>query len=224
MFSHPAGVDIDAQYVFEGVRDGFQIVDAGYEETYDRPNYGSILKPKAKSKMNKVVKEELANGKVMKVSSQPQCVHAMGAIFKPDGSIRPITDCKRGKKGGGQDSINDHMETTCRKFSYVKIDAVTEDMTPSCWFGVLDIKSAYRSVAVRPEDRQKQGFVWEIDGKNQFFVDCELAFGLKCAPYIFTKLTEFVLRCMDRRGIQGVYGYLDDFLVMGYTQEECRFK
>ena len=59
---------------------------------------------------------------------------------------------------------------------------------------------------------------------ESYWVDGALAFGLKCAPFIFTKITEFVLRCLSRRGVGGVYGYLDDYLVVGDTQEECRAK
>ena len=223
-FNHPGGVDDKAVYLFTGVRDGFKIVDEGYSESYERSNYSSIIKPEAKRKMDKLVRKEMEEGVVYRVKDKPQCVHSLGAIYKQDGSIRPITDCSRGKRGLGEDSINDHMKDTCEKFAYVKVDKIVDEMREKSWFSVVDIQSAYRAVSVDPQDRGKQGFVWELDGEKSYWVDSALAFGLKCAPFIFQQITEFVIRCLSRRGIGGVYGYLDDYLVVADSQEECRSK
>lgn len=46
--------------------------------------------------------------------------------------------------------------------------------------GEVDIKSAYRLVAVHPEDRKWLGMRWE----GQIYVDAKLAFGLRSAPKI----------------------------------------
>ena len=97
-------------------------------------------------------------------------------------------------------------------------------MSQDCYFASVDIKSAYRSVHVLPRDRQYQGFVWNYEGVSTCFQDNCLCFGLRCAPFIYTQITEFVVRCMTRRGIDGVFGYLDDFLVSAPTYEECNFK
>ena len=96
-------------------------------------------------------------------------------------------------------------------------------MSPSCYFASVDIKSTYRSVHIHPGDRQYQGFVWNYQGSH-FFQDNCLCFGLRCASFIFTQITEFVVRCMSRRGFDGVFGYLDDFLLIGSTESECNAK
>lgn len=86
---------------------------------------------------------------------------------------------------------------------------------------MVDIKSAYRSVNISVGHRTFQGFCWEHDGRESIFTDNCLSFGLRCAPSIFTRLTEFMVRCMAWRGYHQVYGYIDDFLVVGFTLEEC---
>ena len=80
------------------------------------------------------------------------------------GALGRITDCKRGPADDVIDSINAHMLSTCQKFSYLSIAQVTDCMEENMYFGVVDIRAAYRSIAVHPDDRDKQGFVWEIDG------------------------------------------------------------
>ena len=41
---------------------------------------------------------------------------------------------------------------------------------------------------------------------------------------MFSRLTDFVIRGMLRRNISGIFGYLDDYLVVAETQEECNDK
>ena len=69
-----------------------------------------------------------------------------------------------------------------------------------------------------------QGFVWDINGEERYFQDNCLCLGLKCAPYIFSRLTEFIVCCMDRRGYSGIFGYLDDFHIVAETKEACEEK
>ena len=90
------------------------------------------------------------------VSELPSCVHALGAVQKSDGSLRPITDCKRPIS----QSVISYMDTTCSTFSYMKLDSVAEFMLPGCYFAPVDIKSAIRSAHIASADRQYQGFVW----------------------------------------------------------------
>ena len=54
-----------------------------------------------------------------------------------------------------------------------------------------------------------------------YFVDTRLPFGGRSAPGIFHRLTQAVRRMMERRGFL-VIVYLDDFLVVGATKEECQ--
>lgn len=59
---------------------------------------------------------------------------------KPDGGIRPITDCSLpiGK------CINDNMDGLTRHFSFKSVDDVVVNMNQGDFVTVVDIKSAYR--------------------------------------------------------------------------------
>ena len=216
-FSHPSGIDPRAGFIFEGVRDGFRIVDDSFCGSYFCENYQSILDEEFKDQMDHTIRQELRTGKVSLVDARPQCVHSLGAIRKGNGKLRPITDCRRPEGC----SINNFMDTTCETFTFTKLDDVAEYMKEGDWFAVLDLKSAYRSVHIAPEHRTCQGFCWKIDGEDRYLVDNCLCFGLKCAPYIFSQLTDFIVRSMERRGFLGTFGYLDDFLIVGNSREDC---
>ena len=213
-------VDENADFIFSGVRDGFRIVDSDYSGSYCCSNYKSALLGDAKLEMDTIISRELSLDKVSRVIEYPTCVHALGAIRKSDGSVRPITDCRRPLGV----SINNFMETVCQDFTYVNLDQVCSSVTPGCYFSVLDIKSAYRSVNVHPENRCYQGFIWDLqsNGFPEYYEDNCLCFGLRSAPYLYTQITEFIVRTMNRLGVTDVYGYLDDFIVIGQSELECK--
>lgn len=80
----------------------------------------------------------------------------------------------------------------------------------------LDIKSAYRLLAVHPEDRPLLGFEWQ----GALFVDGMLPFGLKSAPKAFADAVEWIVR---RKELENVDHYLNDFINWGSAGfEECK--
>ena len=153
----------------------------------------------------------------MSAHSKPHCVHALGAVPKSNGSYRPITDCRRPLFK----SINNYMDTTFETFSYASTDQVCDMMSPGCYLATVDIASAYRSVSINPDQWTFQGIKWSIQGQTKYLYDVRLSFGLRCAPYIFTQLSDFVVRTMHRLGYQNVISYIDDFIVVEPTRERC---
>ena len=139
-FCRPAGIDPNADFIFNGVLNGFDIVDDVVPSSYHCSNYSSILDNEFKSQMDDTVTYELSRDKVSITEHIPHCVHAMGAVRKASGKLRPITDCKRPLGS----SINNYMLSTCHEFSYTHIDDVTDALIPGAFMAVLDIKSAYR--------------------------------------------------------------------------------
>ena len=89
---------LDREKVFsdllDNVVDGFPIVDAEVLP-YECVNYNSILTPDNKSAMDIIVRRELKEGMISISEGDPQCVHALGAVPKASGGMRPITDCSR---------------------------------------------------------------------------------------------------------------------------------
>ncbi len=78
----------------------------------------------------------------------------------------------------------------------------------------IDVKEAYRNVPVHPDDRHLLGMSWE--GKH--FVDCQLPFGLRSAPILFSALADALEWIVRQRGITYCMHYLDDFLTLGPAQ------
>ena len=113
------------------------------------------------------------------------------------------------------------MDSTFKSFSYNSIDNVSELMTPGCYMAVTDLKSAYRSVLVRPCDRSMQGVIWEIDGSGKYIQDNFMSFGTRVAPFIFNSISDSVARYVKASGFVCI-NYLDDFLVMADSFEECK--
>ena len=78
------------------VTDGFRVVDDNMDLTdmkYECENYTSVYTPENKKKLDSIISKELSEGYLKIVNNKPTCIHSMGAVPKPDGGIRPITDC-----------------------------------------------------------------------------------------------------------------------------------
>ena len=210
--------DLASAYLSRGIHYGFDIVDSlDSIESYLCSNYKSVLYGEAFDCVDKIRTSELSNGKFVISETKPWCVHALGAVPKQDGSYRPITDCKQPLGL----SINNYREDTHQPFCYTTVDKVSESMTQGCFMASVDIASAYRSITVNPDHWTCQGQCWNFNGQSVYLKDTCLCFGLKCAPYIFTNISDFVVRTMYRLGYSNVANYIDDFLVFGQTYEEC---
>lgn len=213
-YCHPSGKDENCDYIFRGVLHGFKIVDDNCViPAYVRSNYTSITSGAFQSSMQATVDRELSEQKIAYSSTVPRCVHSIGGIPKKDGSLRPITDCKRPLGH----SINNFMFTTARDFHYKNLDLVATILSQGDYLSVVDIASAYRTVHIFPGHCQYQGFEW----RGSYYVDNRLSFGLKCAPYIFTSISDFIVRTMGRYGYRVCINYIDDFLCHGGTLQAC---
>ena len=61
-----------------------------------------------------------------------------------------------------------------------------------------------------------------INGQLMPLWDARLSFGLRCAPYIFSEISNFVMRTMERLEFTCVANYLDDFFVFGSSFLQCQ--
>lgn len=205
--------------LFYGIIDGFPVVNEDVDvPSYECKNYLSILSPEAKVKMDKIIRDELSEGMIAIVEEKPKCVHALGAVIKPDGGIRPITDCSRPP----DIAVNNFSESLIENFHYKSVNDVVKDLRTSDYMSVIDIKSAYRAVAIQPSHRDFLGFSWELDGKEHYFHDRRLCFGLRTGPYQFNLISSFIAEVLFHiHGIK-VVQYLDDFLCTGPTFTACQ--
>lgn len=82
------------------------------------------------------------------------------------------------------------------------------------WFSKLDINSAFWSVPIRRQDREKTAFVTQ-SGHYQWVC---LPFGLKISPAIFQRILMNIIRRNDLT--QFCINYIDDILIFSKTFEE----
>lgn len=204
----------DEMLMYNGVVDGFSLVSSDVEG-YDNRNYLSILTDGNKPKMDAIVYNEIANGMLKIVDQKPKCVHSLGAVSKPDGGIRPITDCSlpEGK------CINEKMDGLVKSFKFKNVDDVVNMTEEGDYISVVDIKSAYRAVSVNPDHTDLQGIRWQIDGEEKFLEDKRLC----CAPFYFYLISEFIYNVLsDRYGLL-IVNYLDDFAAVSRSYDEGLF-
>ena len=204
-------------YLFKGIFHGFDIVDHVNIAPYHQNNYNSALKGEAKAYIDILFSNELLESKLLKTDVKPTCIHAIGAVPKQGGKYRPITDCSLPPSC----SINSYMDCTFQDFSYHTVDNVIQLIKPGMYMATVDIADAYRTVSISPDHWRFQGLEWTLNGSTNFYCDTRLCFGLRCAPFIFSEITNFVVRCLNRRGFFNIINYLDDFWVGGSTFEEC---
>lgn len=90
-------------------------------------------------------------------------------------------------------------------------------MLPGCYMATLDLQDAYFLVPIFEVHRKFLRFQW----RGRTFEFTALPFGLSTAPHIFTKILRPVVAHLRGKGYQSVI-YLDDFLLLGSSIEECR--
>lgn len=192
-------------------------VSIAIEAVNDAENYHSVLKGEPHAFIDSLIHSELEQKKYVFADKKPVCVHSIGAVSKKSGGW-PITDCKRPIGA----SINSFMTTTSKEFCYTTVDCVIDLVQPGWYMASVDISAAYRSILIHPSQWKYQGVSWNIGGVKQYMYDTQVCFGLRCAPYLFTQVSNFILRCLHRRGFTTSLVYLDDFLVLGKNRRECQ--
>lgn len=87
-------------------------------------------------------------------------------------------------------------------------------LRPGALIWTRDLRDGYFHVPMAPSARPWLGFA--LDGK--FYVYNVLPFGLRSAPFIFTKLMRTPLRVLRSRGVEGI-AYIDDIVCTGSPSE-----
>lgn len=73
-------------YLHKGILQGFDIVDnPNLIFPYDRANYSSVYRGEAGKFVDKLIRSELSEGKYVRVTDRPRCIHSLGVVPKKDG-------------------------------------------------------------------------------------------------------------------------------------------
>ena len=211
--------DFHQNYLLNGIEHGFDLVDNDITPIpVECPNYLSATDPTVKDKVERQILTEIEQGHYTIVNKRPVIVSAMGAIPKQGSTdVRIIHDCSRPIGT----SLNDFA--TKESVKYQTIEEAVGISSPNCFYAKVDLKSAYRSVKIHPSNHKLTGLKWLFQGEGTptYLIDNRLPFGARKSPAIFHHLTQAVRRMMNRRGFNNIIVYLDDFLIVANSKDEC---
>lgn len=125
---------------------------------------------------------------------------------KPNGKVRLILDLAK---------FNDFVIK--EHFKMESLQLALDLVKRGTSMASIDLQDAYFSIPVAQEFRKYLKFRWD----DKLFQFTCLPMGLTCAPKMFTKLLAPVFAEIRKRGGKCV-AFLDDSLVLGYSEEECR--
>ena len=202
-----------------GIKNGFRIVDEGCTpDNVEVSNYQSATNVDARDKVEKQIQQELQNGRYKLVPTKPAIVSALGAIKKDNGDVRLIHDGSRPSGQGVNDYVS-HLDS----FKYESVIEASKLVNPNEFMCKVDLKGAYRSVEIHQDDYKFTGLKWKFnkDSCSSYMVDCRLPFGSRLAPSIFHRLSQAVKRIFQRKFQAKMSVFLDDFLIVAPTNEEC---
>jgi hypothetical protein len=181
------------------------------------PNSVSTSLPNVKPLVEAAITEELNSGGYAHCSVKPKIISALSAVPKSDGDIRLIHDLSRPEGH----AVNSYAsKDPCQ---YESINDALNLIQPGWFMSVVDLKSAYRSVHIRPVEHCITGLSWTFTGHNDATVMCDtrLPFGARKAPAIFNRISQAIARYLRKQG-HHVVVYLDDWFVCGPNFTSCK--
>ena len=170
--------DPDWHYLLKGVIFGFRVINSDYDANYC-PKLRGIRNPSHKEGISNNLSTELRQGCISVVTEKPTCAHDIFWVPKDHSrGGRTIVDCSRPKC----ESVNNFSDQVCYN--------ITEVMERGVVMSTINIKDAYRAVSIHPEDH------WEFDSDSSctYMHDNMLCRGLASRPYIFSKISDFIVR------------------------------
>ena len=212
-----------SKYILEGLASGFRI---GYDRSsHPRPSRRNMKSAQEnKEVVSRYIAEELELNRLIRLPlASPWSGHIhcspFGVIPKKGGNKwRLIVDLSSPEGA----SVNDGISSALTSIRYASIDDAVQTihrLGNGTLMAKLDLKAAYHSVPVHPDDRPLLGTRWE----EAIYVDTALPFGLSSAPKIFSAVADALLWVMLVKGVKWALHYLDDFLLFGRPQlRECQ--
>jgi len=137
--------------------------------------------------------------------SEDEFVSQIFPVPKKSGGVRIILNLK---------PLNEDLHY--QHFKMESLKSVLDLIERNCYMASIDLKDAYYSMSIHPNDRKYLRFIWN---GTLFQFTC-LPNGLSSAPRWFTKLLKPIFSQLRSSGFVSVY-YLDDTWLMGRSIEEC---
>lgn len=159
----------------------------------------------------KLLRQEIADLLLKKAiepvtSPSPGFGSTMFVIPKRNGGFRPVFNLRK---------LNQFI--TAPHFKMETLQHVVKLLQPKDFLTSVDLQDAFLHILVHRTSRKYLRFRWQ----NQLFQFKTTPFGLSVVPWLFTRLTQPILKWARSQGIR-VSAYLDDWLIMARTEEEAR--
>ena len=88
--------------------------------------------------------------------------------------------------------------------------------TGQVWMATADVKQAYRTMPVRPEDWHLQGIAWD----GQYYIDARMSFGCRSSVDQWLRFSDALAWTLLRWGVHALH-YVDDFIFIASSEQEC---
>ena len=177
--------------------------------------------------VTKVIQEDVDLGRALGPLAEPPfdnyIVSPLGAFIKREGAkVRVIHDLSYPIN----DSVNASIDPEEFSLNYASIDDAVHMCTnfqEPPYFSKIDLHSAYKHVAVHPDDWHLLGLKWpDKTGKNYFYFYKVLNFGLRSAPALFDRFASCLMDFMWEEGASKyTVRYVDDFLTIASSYTAC---
>ena len=211
--SHPDAAF--ARYIYEGLCNGFRV---GFD------HHQCSLRSQGTNHPSSLIKEGVVDDRLSSEIEASRLlgpiaphwkplihVSPMGLVPKPhvNNKFRLIVDLSHPRGF----SVNDGIPPNLCSLRYSSVDDAVEivkHLGRDTQLVKLDIKDAYRIIAVHPDDYHLLGISW----RGEVYVDRALPFGLRSAPKIFSAVADVIAWVLYKEGIKYQLHYLDDFLFL----------
>ena len=205
---HPDQGLVDS--IVSGFELGFDIGFRGVlKDTYTKNNRSAL---NHRQGVTEAINKELARGHTAGPFDHPPFpinhISPLGAVPKPDGSIRLIMDLSQ-PVGASVNDFIDKEEFPCKYTPFDEATRLVRQVGRGCLLTKVDINHAYRLLPVRPDDWPLLVYQWE----GQYCVDLKLPFGLRSSASIFTDFADLICWIANNKFDLLVIHYSDDYLM-----------
>lgn len=197
--------------IVAGFEFGFDIGFRGtLTDTFCKNNKSAL---RHREGVTEAIKKEISRGHTAGPFNHPPFpinhVSPLGAVPKPDGTIRLIMDLSQPVGRSVNDFISKE-EFPCKYTPFDEATKLVRQEGRGCLLTKVDIKHAYRLLPVRPEDWPLLVYCWE----EQYCVDLKLPFGGRSSASIFTDFADLICWIACNKYNLLVIHYSDDYLMI----------
>ena len=197
--------------IITGFEVGFNI---GYKgpliDTFPSNNKSAFVH---KQGVTDAIRKEIARGHTAGPFATPPFpinhISPLGAVPKPDGTIRLIMDLSQ-PRGLSINEFISKEEFPCKYTPFDEATRLVRQSGKGSFLTKIDIKHAYRLLPVRPEDWPLLVYFWD----GHYCVDLKLPFGGRSSASIFTDFADLVCWIINNKYDLVVIHYSDDYLLI----------